>query len=114
MPEFLRLVDNFIHGAVVTVAIDKQIDTVFGRSKKETYPLIEEQLSAMGSVNGRVRQVRRFFAVYLTQGRVAAMVGQERGRSHRQGYCRRRLDNRWVPSRPIHKVNCTVCSVVAS
>ncbi len=48
LPEFLRLVDNFIHGAVVTIAIDKQIDTVFGRSKKETYPLIEEQLSAMG------------------------------------------------------------------
>lgn len=48
LPEFLRLVDNLIHGAVVTVAIDKKIDTVFGLSKKETYPIIEEQLAAMG------------------------------------------------------------------
>jgi len=48
LPEFLRLVDNFIHGAVITIAIDKQIDTVFGVSKKDTYPIIEEQLAAMG------------------------------------------------------------------
>ena len=48
LPEFLRLVDNFIHGAVITIAIDKQIDTVFGSSKKETYPLMEQQLAAMG------------------------------------------------------------------
>jgi hypothetical protein len=40
LPEFLRLVDNFIHGAVITIAIDKQIDTVFGVSKKDTYPII--------------------------------------------------------------------------
>lgn len=48
LPEFLHLVDNFIHGAVVTIAIDKEIDTVFGVSKKSTYPLIEAQLAAMG------------------------------------------------------------------
>lgn len=48
LSEFLHLVDNFIHGAVITIAIDKQIDTVFGISKKETYPIIEEQLAAMG------------------------------------------------------------------
>ena len=48
MPELLCLVDNFIHGAVITIAIDKQIDTVFGVSKKDTYPIIEEQLAALG------------------------------------------------------------------
>ncbi len=48
LPEFLHLVDNFIHGAVITIAIEREIDTVFGRSKKETYPLIEEQLETMG------------------------------------------------------------------
>ena len=48
LPEFLRLVDNFIHGAVITIAIDKQIDTVFGVSKKVAYPLMEQQLAAMG------------------------------------------------------------------
>lgn len=48
LPEFLHLVDNFIHGAVITIAIDKQIDTVFGVSKRETYPLMEKQLAALG------------------------------------------------------------------
>jgi hypothetical protein len=48
LPEFLRLVDNFIHGAVITIAIDKQIDTVFGVLKRETYPIMEQQLAAMG------------------------------------------------------------------
>lgn len=48
LPEFLRLTDNFIHGAVITIAIDKEIDTVFGVSKKEAYPIIEKQLAAMG------------------------------------------------------------------
>lgn len=48
LPEFLHLVDNLIHGVVITIAIDKQIETVFGISKKETYPLIEKQLAAMG------------------------------------------------------------------
>lgn len=48
LPAFLRIVDNFIHGAVITIAIDKQIDTVFGVSKKEAHPFIQEQLSNMG------------------------------------------------------------------
>lgn len=48
LPEFLHLVDNFIHGAIITIAIDKQIDTVFGSSKKQAHQLIEEQLLSMG------------------------------------------------------------------
>lgn len=48
LQEFLRIVENFIHGAVITIAIDRQIDTVFGVSKKETYSVIEEQLASMG------------------------------------------------------------------
>lgn len=48
LPEFLYLVDNLIHGAVITIAIDKNIDTVFGSSKNETYPLMEKQLTSMG------------------------------------------------------------------
>lgn len=48
LQEFLHITDNFIHGAVITIAIERQIDTVFGISKKETYPLIEKQLAEMG------------------------------------------------------------------
>lgn len=40
--------DNFIHGAIITIAIDKQIDTVFGVSKKHAHQLIEDQIFSMG------------------------------------------------------------------
>ncbi|WP_137921526.1 hypothetical protein [Hydrogenophaga sp. 2FB] len=48
LPEFLELVDNFIHGAVITVAIAKDVDTVFGSSKADVRTLMGEKLSAMG------------------------------------------------------------------
>ncbi|WP_263351330.1 hypothetical protein [Acidicapsa acidisoli] len=47
LPEFLNLVDNFIHGAVVTIAIDKRIGTVFGQSKQDTHPYIQKQLAEL-------------------------------------------------------------------
>lgn len=43
LPQFLQLVDSLIHGAVVTVAVEKQIDSLFGGPVH-----IEETLSAMG------------------------------------------------------------------
>lgn len=48
LPDFLKLVDSFIHGALITVAIDRGIDTVFGVSKQDTFPLIEKQLEDLG------------------------------------------------------------------
>ncbi len=48
LSEFLQLVDNLVHGAVVTVAIDKQIGTVFGNSKPETHAFLEKQLEDAG------------------------------------------------------------------
>ncbi|WP_449429146.1 hypothetical protein [Rhodanobacter umsongensis] len=48
LPEFLQLVDNYIHGAVITVAVEKQIDTLFGTSKREAQAFMVEQLASMG------------------------------------------------------------------
>ncbi|MDT0359334.1 hypothetical protein RJO15_26355 [Herbaspirillum huttiense F1] len=48
LADYLNLIDNFIHGAVVTVAIDKKIGSVFGTSKHEAHRGIEEQLHAAG------------------------------------------------------------------
>jgi hypothetical protein len=47
LPDFLHLIDNFIHGAVLTIAIDKRIGSVFGKSKKDTQAAIEQQLATM-------------------------------------------------------------------
>ena len=46
--EFLHIVDNFIHGALITVAIDKQLKTVFGDSKNRAHSGMTEQLASMG------------------------------------------------------------------
>ncbi|MED7670267.1 hypothetical protein GXB78_23975 [Pseudomonas moraviensis subsp. stanleyae] len=51
LPDFLHAIDNFIHGSLITVAIERKIETVFGPSKKVAHPFIEEQLSSLGLGN---------------------------------------------------------------
>ena len=48
LQEYLQLVDQFIHGAIITVAIDKQIKTVFGADKTQAHPVMIEQLEKEG------------------------------------------------------------------
>ena len=48
LPEFLNLVDNFIHGALITLVIDRNIASVFGSSKTEAHAFIEKELLASG------------------------------------------------------------------
>ncbi|MGF7137508.1 hypothetical protein P3T40_009021 [Paraburkholderia sp. EB58] len=48
LPEYLELIDNLIHGAVVTVAIDKKIGSVFGMTKSEAHASIAKQLEEGG------------------------------------------------------------------
>ncbi len=42
---FLRIVDSLVHGSVITLAIDKRIDTVFGWDKKPTYDFMARHLA---------------------------------------------------------------------
>lgn len=48
LPAFLDLVDKYIHGAIVTVAIDKKIGSVFGVSAREAHGTIVRQLDEGG------------------------------------------------------------------
>lgn len=48
LTEYLELIDNLIHGAVVTVAIDKKIGSVFGMTKRAAYTSITQQLEEGG------------------------------------------------------------------
>lgn len=48
LPKFLDLVDNFIHGAVITLAVDKEIGTVFGENTNETHAHIVKHLADGG------------------------------------------------------------------
>ncbi|MBR8304290.1 hypothetical protein KDW49_26620 [Burkholderia dolosa] len=58
LPKYLELVDNFIHGAIITVAIDKSIDTVFGLTKRQTHPHLVDQLLAtqLGTWDGHAAE----------------------------------------------------------
>ena len=48
LPEFLDLVDQFVHGAVITIAVDKDIPTLFGITKHEAHATIIRQLEEAG------------------------------------------------------------------
>ncbi|CAJ0774563.1 hypothetical protein [Ralstonia chuxiongensis] len=48
LPEYLQLIDSFIHGAIITIAIDKRIETVFGAQKKQAHPVMVKQLQEAG------------------------------------------------------------------
>lgn len=41
LPEFLRIVDSLLHGALITLVVDKKIDTLFGQDKKTAFPHIQ-------------------------------------------------------------------------
>lgn len=75
LPEFLRVIDHFVHGAIVTVAIDKRIETVFGPSKREAHAALSAHLvnQGLGQWNGyaaekvlRVCHMIGLFASLLT------------------------------------------------
>lgn len=73
--EYLHLVDHFIHGAIITIAIDKRIMTVFGAEKEQAHPVMIEQLekSDLGKWKGqeaekvlRVTHIISAFSTLLT------------------------------------------------
>lgn len=67
LPEFLHAVDGLIHGAVITVAVEKQIDSLFGGAAR-----IEETLSEMGfgrwkkGAGEKVLRVGHTFAIFAS------------------------------------------------
>ncbi|MEM5295611.1 hypothetical protein VSR82_14875 [Burkholderia sp. JPY481] len=48
LPEYLELIDSFIHGALITLAVDKRIQTVFGPDKRQAQPIMVEELREKG------------------------------------------------------------------
>jgi hypothetical protein len=74
------VVDNYIHGTVVTVAIHKRIETVFGTSKKEAHAFIKKQLATMdlgqwkGSIAEKTLRICHAIAVFT------ALTTQEKQR----------------------------------
>ncbi|MCX2709044.1 hypothetical protein [Pseudomonas sp. DCB_BG] len=42
LPEFLDIADSLLHGALVTLAVDKKIESLFGKTKKTAYPNIKK------------------------------------------------------------------------
>ncbi|MBS0426652.1 MAG: hypothetical protein JSR41_05110 [Proteobacteria bacterium] len=67
LPEFLSLVDSLIHGAVITVAVEKKIDSLFGGAAH-----IEKTLAELGfgrwkkGAGEKVLRVAHTFAIFAS------------------------------------------------
>lgn len=48
LSEFLELADTCIHGALITLAIDKKVESVFGPKRSKAHAYIEKELKALG------------------------------------------------------------------
>lgn len=46
--DFLKIVDSFLHGLLVTVATDKEMKTLFGNSKHRAHAGMTAQLASLG------------------------------------------------------------------
>ncbi|APD11340.1 hypothetical protein UC34_16145 [Pandoraea vervacti] len=70
LPEYLELIDNLIHGAIVTVAIDKKVGSVFGMTIHEAHAFVEQQLrdggfgNWPGSVGEKVLRVLHILSAF--------------------------------------------------
>lgn len=67
LPEFLRLVDNLIHGVVITVAVEKQIDSLFGGAKHIEKTLVDLGLGRWKKGAGeKVLRVAHTLAIFAS------------------------------------------------
>ncbi|MGK5035366.1 hypothetical protein [Janthinobacterium sp. LB3P118] len=48
LPQYLEIIDRYIHGAVITVAVDKSIKTLFGPTKGKAHAHITKILAEKG------------------------------------------------------------------
>jgi len=63
LSEYLELVDKYIHGALVTVSIDRNIETVFGLNKQESHKQIVEYLSDNGFHGWKGKEAEKLLRV---------------------------------------------------
>jgi hypothetical protein len=63
LSEYLELVDKYIHGALVTVSIDRNIETVFGLNKHVSHKQIVEQLSNQGFNGWKGKDAEKLFRI---------------------------------------------------
>ncbi|WP_256262770.1 hypothetical protein [Pseudomonas gingeri] len=48
LPEFLKIVDSLLHGALITVAVDKNIESLFGENKKSVLTQLKQEFVEAG------------------------------------------------------------------
>jgi hypothetical protein len=48
LSEFLALVDKYIHGAVITISVEKEIETLFGINKQQAHQRLVDALAEKG------------------------------------------------------------------
>ncbi len=111
LPEYLKLIDNFIHGAIITVAIDKEIDTVFGVKKQQAHPVMVEQLlsNSLGTWDGhaaekmlRVCHMLAVFTALLTTDKQRLLWYSDNDRINEDGTDRKFSDTQMIFQRVLN------------
>jgi hypothetical protein len=110
LPEYLRLLDNYIHGALITVAIDKGIGTVFGATKQQAHPVMVEELvsNSLGIWDGRaaekVHRVCHILAVFtalLTSDKQSLLWYSDKDLINEEGKNRKFSDTQMIFQRTL-------------
>lgn len=48
LPEFLKIVDSLLHGAIITIAVDKNIESLFGVTRQAVHTQIKQDFCKAG------------------------------------------------------------------
>ena len=76
LSEFLEIADTLLHGALITLVVDKKIESLFGKNRKSAYPMIQKDFTDIGLGNWKFEQAEKalrishaisFFASLVTQ-----------------------------------------------
>ncbi|MCJ2371929.1 hypothetical protein [Pseudomonas sp. RGM 3321] len=62
--EYLNAANNFLHGILVTVAIDASISTMFGVDKKSGQENLEKSAAAVGAGKWKYKRLEKMYRIY--------------------------------------------------
>ncbi|WP_016799325.1 hypothetical protein [Vibrio cyclitrophicus] len=77
VPEYLELVDKYIHGALVTISIDRRIETVFGLNKQSSHKQLIDYFSDNGFTGWKGKDAEKLLRVLHPMCMILSALGHQ-------------------------------------
>ncbi|PMJ39635.1 hypothetical protein BCU24_18885 [Vibrio cyclitrophicus] len=77
LPEFLELIDNYIHGVLITISIDRTIETVFGLQKHLAHKEIIKNFESHGFYGWKGKDAEKLLRVLHPLCMFLTLLGHE-------------------------------------